>query len=170
MDSELVGREPVKRSHGQVVGTAIVDGKLLCEIVQRIEGMAGIDRDGRARLCRYGAGYTDGRRCRSSIMPRVGFLRRMSLMSFRSASVCWFGWLCGRPPGLTGQGCRTSIPALLPEVAIRPALVVFPTGAADAVFFCVLHERLPVCHVLCYTLVHERYGLLSPSCCVVTQL
>ena len=49
-------------------------------------------------------------------------------------------------------------------------LSIFPTGAADAVFFCVLHERLPVCHVLCYTLVHERYGLLSPSCGVVTQL
>ena len=42
MDSELVGRKPVKRPHGQVVGTAIVDSKLLCEIVQRIEGMAGI--------------------------------------------------------------------------------------------------------------------------------
>ena len=34
LDSELVGRKPVKRSHGQVVGTAIVDSKLLCEIVQ----------------------------------------------------------------------------------------------------------------------------------------
>ena len=33
----------MKRPHGQVVGTAIVDGKLLCEIVQRIEGMAGIE-------------------------------------------------------------------------------------------------------------------------------
>ena len=33
----------MKRSHGQVVGTAIVDGKLLCEIVQRIEGVAGIE-------------------------------------------------------------------------------------------------------------------------------
>ena len=43
MDSELVGRKPVKRPHGQVVGTAIVDSKLLCEIVQRIEGMAGIE-------------------------------------------------------------------------------------------------------------------------------
>ena len=42
MDSELVGRKPVERSHGQVVGTAIMDGKLLCEIVQRIEGVAGI--------------------------------------------------------------------------------------------------------------------------------
>ena len=47
-------------------------------------------------------------------------------------------WMAVRPPELTGQGCRTSIPALLP--------------------------------VLCYTLVHERYGLLSPSCGVVTQL
>ena len=53
-------------------------------------------------------------------------------------------WMAVRPPGLTGKGCRTSIPALLPEVDVRPALVVFPTGAADAVFFCVLHERLPV--------------------------
>ena len=34
LDSELVGRKPVKRSHGQVVGTAIMDGKLLCKIVQ----------------------------------------------------------------------------------------------------------------------------------------
>ena len=34
LDSELIGRKPVKRPHGQVVGTAIVDGKLLCEIVQ----------------------------------------------------------------------------------------------------------------------------------------
>ena len=34
LDSELIGRKPVKRSHGQVVGTAIVDGKLICEIVQ----------------------------------------------------------------------------------------------------------------------------------------
>ena len=43
MDSELIERKPVKRPHGQVVGTAIVDSKLLCEIVQRIEGMAGIE-------------------------------------------------------------------------------------------------------------------------------
>ena len=34
LDSELNGRKPVKRSHGQVVGTAIMDGKLLCKIVQ----------------------------------------------------------------------------------------------------------------------------------------
>ena len=33
----------MKRPYGQVVGTAIVDSKLLCEIVQRIEGMAGIE-------------------------------------------------------------------------------------------------------------------------------
>ena len=41
--------------------------------------------------------------------------------------------------GLTGQGRHTSVPALLPEVDVRPALVVLPTGAADAVFLCVLH-------------------------------
>ena len=29
---------------------------------------------------------------------------------------------------------------------------------------------LPVGYVLCYTLAHEGYGLLSVSCCVVTQL
>ena len=43
------------------------------------------------------------------------------------------------PSGLAGQGCHTTIPALLPEVDVRPALVVLPAGAADAVFFCVLH-------------------------------
>ena len=43
LDSELIGRKPVKRPYGQVVGTAIVDGNLLCEIVQRIEGMAEIE-------------------------------------------------------------------------------------------------------------------------------
>ena len=79
-------------------------------------------------------------------------------------------WMAVRSPGLAGKGCRTSIPALLPEVDVRSALVIFSAGAADTVFFCVLHERLPVCHVLCYTLFHEGYGLLSPSCCVVTQL
>ena len=45
-----------------------------------------------------------------------------------------------RASGLAGKGCHTSIPALLPEVDIRPALVVLPAGAADAVFLCVLHE------------------------------
>ena len=43
------------------------------------------------------------------------------------------------PSGLAGQGCHTTIPALLPEVDVRPALVVLPAGAADAVFLCVLH-------------------------------
>ena len=34
LDRELIGRKSVKRPYGQVVGTAIVDGKLLCEIDQ----------------------------------------------------------------------------------------------------------------------------------------
>ena len=43
------------------------------------------------------------------------------------------------PSGLAGQGCHTAVPALLPEVDVRPALVVLPAGAADAVFLRVLH-------------------------------
>ena len=43
------------------------------------------------------------------------------------------------PPGLAAQGRHTTVPALLPEVDIRPALILLPTGAADTVFLCVLH-------------------------------
>ena len=63
------------------------------------------------------------------------------------------------PPGLAGQGCRSSIPAGLPEVDVRPALVVLSAGPADAVFLRIFHWGLPICHVLCYTLAHEGYGL-----------
>ena len=41
--------------------------------------------------------------------------------------------------GLAGKGRHTSVPSLLPEIDVRPALVVLPAGAADAVFLCVLH-------------------------------
>jgi len=41
--------------------------------------------------------------------------------------------------GLAGKGRHTSVPALLPEIDVRPALVVLPAGAANAVFLCVLH-------------------------------
>ena len=41
--------------------------------------------------------------------------------------------------GVAGQRGLCSIPAGLPEVDVRPALVVLPAGAADAVFFCVFH-------------------------------
>ena len=44
-----------------------------------------------------------------------------------------------RPPGLTGQGLHTPIPANPPEVDIRPALVVLPAGSAYAVFLRVFH-------------------------------
>ena len=42
MDSELGGREPAEGSHREVVRAAIVNGKLLCEIIQRIESVAGV--------------------------------------------------------------------------------------------------------------------------------
>ena len=72
--------------------------------------------------------------------------------------------------GLAGQGCHTPIPAGLPEVDIGPAFVVFPAGAADAIFLCVLHQGLPIRHVLCYTLAHEGCGLLSVLLSVATKL
>ena len=53
--------------------------------------------------------------------------------------LCMLVGVAVRPSGLAGQGCHTTIPALLPEVDVRPAFVVFPAGAADAVLFCVLH-------------------------------
>ena len=60
-----------------------------------------------------------------------------------------------RASGLAAQGLHCSVPTGLPEVDIRPALVVLPAGPADTVFLCVFHQGLPIRHVLCYTLVHE---------------
>ena len=60
-----------------------------------------------------------------------------------------------RTSGLAGQRRRTSIPACLPVVDIRPAFVVFPARTAHAIFSCILHEGLPVLHILCYTLTHK---------------
>ena len=79
-------------------------------------------------------------------------------------------WMAVRPPGLAGKGRHASVPALLPEVDIRPALVVFPAGTAHSVLFCVLHQGLTIVHVLCYNLTHEGYGLLSGWFGVTTQL
>ena len=42
MDSELCGRKPEERPHGEVVGAAVVDGKLFCEVLQGIKAVAGI--------------------------------------------------------------------------------------------------------------------------------
>ena len=73
-----------------------------------------------------------------------------------------------RASGLAGQGCHTSIPACLPEVDIRPAFVVLPARTAHAVFGCILHQGLPILHVLCYTFTHE--GQSSFLGCLVLQL
>ena len=54
-------------------------------------------------------------------------------------SLCVLVGVAVRPSGLAGQGRHTPVPALLPEVDVRPAFVVFPAGAADTVLFCVLH-------------------------------
>ena len=34
MDSEFRGREPARRSHGEVVGATIMDSELFCKIVE----------------------------------------------------------------------------------------------------------------------------------------
>ena len=43
LDSELSGRHPAEGPHGGVVGSAVVDGKLLCEVIQGIEGVARVE-------------------------------------------------------------------------------------------------------------------------------
>ena len=42
LDSELVRRKPAKRSHGEVVGAAVVDSELLCEVIQGVKAVAGV--------------------------------------------------------------------------------------------------------------------------------
>ena len=43
LDNEVARRKPVERSHGEVVGAAVVDSELLGKVGQRKEGMAGIE-------------------------------------------------------------------------------------------------------------------------------
>ena len=72
--------------------------------------------------------------------------------------------------GLAGQRSYISIPACFPVVDVRPALVVLSTCTANAIFCGILHERLPIPHVLCYTVSHEGQCLLCGSvwCCDLT--
>ena len=43
LDGEFCGRKPAEGSHGEVVGTAVMDGELLGEVVQGIKTVAGIE-------------------------------------------------------------------------------------------------------------------------------
>ena len=43
LDSELSGRHPAEGSHGRVVRAAVVDGKLLCKVLERIERAARVE-------------------------------------------------------------------------------------------------------------------------------
>ena len=53
--------------------------------------------------------------------------------------LCMLVGMAVGPPGLADQGLHRTVPAGLPEVDIRPALVVLPAGSADAVFLRVSH-------------------------------
>ena len=43
LDSEFVWRKPTKRSHGEVVGAAVVDSELHCKVIQGEKAAAGIE-------------------------------------------------------------------------------------------------------------------------------
>ena len=76
-------------------------------------------------------------------LPRIGgtqgWIPAAHIADELQLGLCVLVGVAVGPSGLAGQGRHTTIPALLPEVDIRPALVVLPAGAADAVFLCVLH-------------------------------
>lgn len=92
------------------------------------------------------------------VPDELQFLRRMLVgMMMRTA-------------GVAPQGLHTPVLTRLPEVDIRPGSIVFSARPAHAIFRRVFHQGLPVCHVLCYTLSHEGYSLLSVLLSVVTQL
>ena len=48
---------------------------------------------------------------------------------------CVLIWMAVGTPGLTGHRARRSVPAGLPEVDVRAALVVLPAGTAHAAYF-----------------------------------
>ena len=72
--------------------------------------------------------------------------------------LCMLFGMAVRTSRLTAQRLFCFIPARLPKADIRPDLVVFLVSTDDAVFFCIFHEKLPICHVLCDILAHEGYG------------
>ena len=43
LDSEFVWRKPTKRSHGEVVGAAVVDSELPGKVVERVKTVTGIE-------------------------------------------------------------------------------------------------------------------------------
>ena len=68
--------------------------------------------------------------------------------------LCMLPGVAVRTSGLTGKGLQGTVVAGTPEVDIRPAFVVLPTGTAYSVLLGVGQQRLAIFHVLCYT-VHE---------------
>ena len=63
-----------------------------------------------------------------------------------------------RPSGLTAKVFYRPVPVTAPEVDVGASFVVFAAGSANAILLCVLHQVLPIPHVLCYTVAHEGYG------------
>ena len=55
------------------------------------------------------------------------------------------------PTGPAHKQRGASVPAGLPTATVGPSLVVFSAGFGHPVFVHALHQRSPVCHVLCHT-------------------
>ena len=96
------------------------------------------------------------KRCHHSIIPRFGFRQRRSRISFNL-------------PRYAGSGdCETvwsgrqEIPHLRPSESTRSICTIGScyTSACliDAMFLHISHQRMPVSHVLCYTLTHKGCG------------
>lgn len=62
------------------------------------------------------------------------------------------------PSGLADERLYRSIPTAEPEVDVGASLVVFAASPADTILLCILHQGLPILHVLYYTIAHEGCG------------
>lgn len=100
-----------------------MDSKLLCKIVQGVEGVAGV----KPLLILAVAAFD---------LPIMARCVRANEFQFGLRVLVW---MTVGASGLAGKGRHTSVPALLSEIDVRPALVVLPAGAADAVFLRILH-------------------------------
>ena len=97
-----------------------------------------------------------------SIKPNRGFLRRISRISFSSASVCYLGCECGRPERLAGDSIvRRTLTARSRWLSV---------GGYISVTLALRHISsrstlgIAVLHILCYS-CHEGFALPFGLCC-----
>lgn len=99
----------------------------------------------------------DGEPVLAWMLRSPGAHLRLSICGVALVFLWYLVWMIVRAAGLTGKRLRRTIPTSFPEVDVR---AVFTAGTIDAMLLCVLHERLLVYHIPCYTLAHGGCGLL----------